>query len=165
MVGKPKLENRKEQPYLGIRTQVKMKELGAVLPKIHNDLADWMEAKQIQPSGAPFFRYLVIDAENGFQVEVGIPVESFVAGEGQVRALTLPAGCYATLLHTGHFSGLHEAVKFLLEWAERNEITWHKADFETGEVWEARLETYLNVGLEKDPEKWQTELAFLTLEN
>lgn len=165
MVGKPKLENRKEQPYLGIRAKVNAKELGKTLPALHNQLADWMAGKCVEPVGHPFFRYLVIDVESGFEMEVGVPVAAGIKGEGSIREGILPAGCYATLLHTGHFSGLREANQALLDWAEKNEIVFQKADFETGEVWECRLETYLNVGLEKDPEKWQTELAFLTFDD
>ncbi len=162
MVGKPKLENRPAQLYLAIRSLVPVKELGAALPKLHNDLADWMEARQIPPSGPPFFRYLVIDPEKGFEMEVGVPVAQEVEGEGAIRFNVLPAGCYATLLHTGHFSGLRDATRELLAWADKNDIAWQMASYGTAEAWEARLEVYLNVGLEKDPAKWQTELVFLT---
>lgn len=162
MIGKPKLENRKAQPCLGIRARVAAKDLGRLLPGLHNQLADWMATKSIEPVGHPFFRYLVIDLENGLEVEVGVPVAEGTKGAGDIREIVIPAGCYATLLHTGHFSGLRDAARVLLEWAEQNNIVWQRAEFETGEVWECRLETYLNVGLEKDPEKWQTELAFLT---
>ena len=165
MLGTPKLENRKEQPCLGIRAKVSAKDLGRTLPALHNKLADWMAGQSIEPVGHPFFRYLVIDLENGFEVEVGVPVAAGTRGGEDIREIIIPAGCYATLIHTGHFSGLRDAARSLLDWAEKNDVVWHKAEYETGEVWECRLETYLNVGLEKDPEKWQTELAFLTLEN
>ncbi len=162
MVVTPRLENRPAQPYLGIRTRVQMKEIARVLPPLHGQLADWMEQRGIEPSGPLFFRYLVIDLENGFEMEVGVPVASEVAGEGIIRAGVLPAGCYATLMHTGHFSGLYEATGALLDWADKNGIEWQVGNIGITEAWESRLEIYHNVCLEKNPEKWQTELAFLT---
>ncbi len=162
MIGTPKLENRKAQPYLGIRTRVMPNEIAKVLPVLHGRLADWMERKKIDPSGPLFFRYFVIDSERGFDMEVGVPVENSVSGEGDIEAKVLPEGCYATLLHTGHFSGLRLATAALLAWGEENGVVWQRGYADGGEAWEARLESYLNVGLQKDPEKWQTELAFLT---
>lgn len=161
-MNKPKLENRPAQPYVGIRARVMMKELGAVLPPLHNQLMDWMESKGIEPVGAPFFRYLVIDMEKGFDMEVGVPVADVVETQGNIRSGVLPAGCYATLLHTGHFSGLREATQSLLDWAYNNGVEWQVGISGGSEAWEARLEIYRNVGLEKNPEKWETELAFLT---
>ena len=160
-MNQPKLENRQAQPYLGIRTSVKVKEIGRVLPPLHSQIADWMELRGIQPSGALFFRYLVIGLEE-LEMEVGVPVEKAVPGQGVIRAEALPAGCYAILLHTGPFSGLRDATQSLLEWAEKKGIEWQMGIAGDSEAWEARLENYLNVGLEKNPEKWETELAFLT---
>ena len=162
MINKPKLENRPEQPYVGIRACVMMKELGVVLPPLHNQLVDWMEEQGIEPVGAPFFRYLVIDMEKGFDMEVGVPVASFIETQGNIRSGVLPAGSYATLVHMGHYSGLREATQALLVWAAANGVEWHATISGGSEAWEARLEIYRNVGLEKNPEKWETELAFLT---
>ncbi len=165
MIGTPKLENRKEQRYLGIRTRVQMKQIGAVLPALHNQLLDWMETKGVQPVGAPFFRYLVIDMENGFEMEVGVPIAEEVGVEGNIRMGFIPAGRYATLLHTGHYSGLYEATSTLLDWGYKNGIEWQVGSIGSTEAWESRLEIYLNVGREANPEKWETEIAFLTADS
>lgn len=161
-MSEPELQMREEQPYLGLRGHAQMQEIGKVLPALHNQLADWMEKRAIQAAGAPFFRYLVFDQDNSVDVEVGMPIETQMLGEGDVRGGILPAGKYAVLLHTGHYSGLFQATHALLEWGAKNNITWLKAEANGAEAWEARLEIYLNVGLEKDPAKWKTELAFLT---
>lgn len=161
----PKLEFKKEQPYLGLRAQVQMRDIGKALPALHNQLADWLENKKIPASGAPFFRYLVFNSDNAVDVEVGIPVASQTEGDERVRSGVLPSGKYAVLLHTGHYSGLFQATHTLLEWGKKNGITWMKAEANGAEAWEARLEIYLNVGLEKDPAKWKTELAFLTAQD
>src|SRR5690349_5923227 len=124
MISEPKLENRKVQPYVGMRVRVNMKDIGTVLPSLHNQLADWMESKEIEAAGAPFFRYLVIDMEKGFEMEVGVPVAELIEAEGNIRSGVLPEGRYATLLHTGHFAGLFEATKNLLDWADKNGIEW-----------------------------------------
>ena len=162
MIGTPKLESRKEQRYLGIRTRVQMKKIGTVLPALHNELLDWMDGKRVQPVGAPFFRYLVIDMEKGFEMEVGVPIAEEVEVEGNIRMGFIPAGRYATLLHTGHYSGLYEATSALLDWGYENGIEWQVGSIGSTEAWESRLEIYLNVGREANPEKWETEIAFLT---
>ncbi len=45
-------------------------------------------------SGAPFWKYNVIDVERQLEVEVGFPVAIPVAGDDRVLAGVLPAGKY-----------------------------------------------------------------------
>jgi effector-binding domain-containing protein len=160
ITAQPALENRPEQPYVGIRTKVTMAEIGSKLPPLHQEIVHWLEKQSLTPSGAPFFRYIVIDMENQLDMEVGFPVASPLAGEGHIQAGLLPAGSYATLTHTGHFKGLYHATGELLDWAKKNNIVWATTQEGKDEIWEARLEIYLSDD-DPNPEKWVTELAFL----
>ncbi len=93
------------------------------------------------------------------EIDVAVPIASAVKGDGQIIADVLPAGRYATMLHTGHPSELEEATANLLAWAEKNNIQWKM----NGERWGGRVEWYYSgPDTEPDMSKWETELAFLT---
>ena len=61
MITEPKIEHRNEQPYMGIRAQVTMQELGKVLPPLWGEVYGWLASKGVKPAGAPLWRYLVTD--------------------------------------------------------------------------------------------------------
>jgi len=97
-------------------------------------------------------------------IEVGFFVDQAVSGNGRVIADVLPAGQYATLLYTGSYKGkgIFKATVALLYWAQANNITWNVSTKNNAECWHGRVEIYLSdPNLEKDPKKYQTELAFL----
>jgi len=160
MITEPKLENRNAQRYLGIRTQAAVSELPTVIPQLHQEVYTWLKQQGVAPAGVPFIRYYVIDMEAKLDIEIGVPVTSTLPGDSRVQARVLPAGRYATLLHTGNYVDLVSANAALLAWAEKNGIEWQMQ----GEVWGARIEFYIkDPGNEPNPEKWETELAFLTV--
>ena len=160
MIMEPKLEQRDEQPYAAIRTQVTMRELGTVLPALVGEVLAFLQRKGVAPAGAPFFRYLVVDMDGEFDMQVGWPVTSAVPAEGRVSAGALPAGRYAVLAHTGHPDSLMEATAALLAWAEKKGLRWETSN--DGKEWGARLEFYLtDPAAEPDMNRWKTELAFL----
>lgn len=161
MATEPKLEQRAAQPYVGIRSQVSMQELGSVLPPLIGEVFAFLGKQGVEPAGPPFWRYLIVDMEKKLEVDVAVPVAAALPGEGRVIADVLPAGRYATVLHTGHPDELEGATADLLAWAEKQGITW-KMD---GERWAGRVEWYLtDPDTEPDMHKWQTELAFLTID-
>lgn len=158
----PKLEYRDEQPYVAIRREVTMQEIGPTLPPLIGELFGWLESKGIEPAGPVFWRYLVIDMEARLEIDVAIPVATTVIGEGDVISDVLPAGRYAVLLHTGPYDELMAVTAGLLAWAEKKGLVWDKWPAGSkGEAWRARIETYFTDPAEEpDPAKWETELAF-----
>jgi hypothetical protein len=56
MMIEPKLEYRDEQPYVAIRKQVTVQELGTVLPLLIDQVSAWLAGKDVTPASAPFFR-------------------------------------------------------------------------------------------------------------
>jgi effector-binding domain-containing protein len=159
MIGTPKLEERTEQHYVGIRTQATMQELARVIPDSNSEVAAWLRKQGVAPAGAPFVRYLVIDMEALLEIAVGFPVASALPGDEHVTAGVLPAGRYASLVYTGIDNGI-EANKVLLFWGRDQGLEWDTWDTEKGSGWGARFETFLtNSQEEPDQSKWQTEVA------
>ncbi|HEX6759286.1 MAG TPA: GyrI-like domain-containing protein [Propionibacteriaceae bacterium] len=153
----PIIETRMDQPYAAIPVKVRMEELGSVVPPLTGQVYGWLAARGITPSGPPFWRYIVVDMDNELELETGVSVASPVEANGEIRAGVLPAGRYATVLHTGHPDTLVTATRDLLEWAAERGLEWDS----DGTTWGCRLEEYLSDPQEvPDMREWQTRLAF-----
>ena len=153
----PTIETRMDQPYAAIPVKVSMEELGSVVPPLTDRVFGWLTARGITPAGPPFWRYVVVDMDNELELETGVPVASPVKGNGEIRPSVLPAGRYATVVHTGHPDTLVTATGALLEWAAERGLEWDT----DGRTWGCRLEEYLSDPEEvPDMREWQTRLAF-----
>ena len=161
MLSAPKMEQRAAQPYVALRRTVSLQELGPVLPPLHDELLAWLNGQGVTPAGAPFFRYLVMDMDaDSFTVDVGWPVAASVAVAEPIVADELPAGRYGVILNTGPFNDLVGAHYALLTWGDQQGIAWQTDD--DGKAWGARIEFYITDPAEEpDPQKWETEVAFL----
>ena len=159
MMTEPKLEDRSEQTYLGIRTMASIREMSKVIPKVLNELFPWLDKHGVKPTGAPFVRFHVIDMANKMDIELGVPVAGDITGDGRVKPGVLPAGRYATTVYTG-VKNAYKANAALIAWAEKQGLKWDRWDEETGDAFRGRYETFLT-GPEDDPDnkKWQTEVA------
>ncbi|MGI5130372.1 GyrI-like domain-containing protein [Pseudonocardia sp. CA-107938] len=154
------MADRPAQPYVGITAPVTMSSIAVVADRIP-ELFAHLAAHGAPPAGAPFLRYHRIDMESELIVEAGVPVATAVPGAGDIRPGTLPAGRYATVLHTGHPDELVAVTGHLLDWAKRQDLEFDCRPTPEGEVWGCRLETYLTDPREvPDLHRWQTELAF-----
>jgi len=137
-----------------------MAELGRVAHRIPEVLA-WLGNHGVEPAGAPFFKYDVVDMSREFVVEVGVAVGSAVSGDGDVVNGVLPGGRYASLTHTGHPCELEAATARLLSWASDQGLCWDMTETDAGEAWGCRLELYkTDPSAEPDMSRWETELAF-----
>ena len=163
MITEPKIEHRSEQPYVAIRTQVTPRQLGkGLVSRLFNEVLAWLEKQGIAPTDAPFIRYLVIDMPSLLDIELGWPIASPVSGTERIRAGTLPAGNYASLVSIGPYKGkaLMKANGALIVWGEEHGIVWDSKQTEQGEAFGARLEYYIKgPANESDPDKWKTEVA------
>jgi effector-binding domain-containing protein len=164
MITEPKIEARPEQHFVAIRTQVPIP-FGSYLGPLYKETGDWLTARGIPLTGVPIIRYLTTDMSRKLDVEVGWTVPTPVAGDSRVSAGVFPSGNYAVMLYTGTYrgKGIYHATAALLEWADKNNVTWARSTREGVEWWDARVEYYLtDPEKEPDPKKWQTELVFLT---
>jgi effector-binding domain-containing protein len=159
MIGQPTLEDRREQPYVGIRTQVPMIELPKTIPGLLGELFPWLGQRGVEPSGPPFIRYHVIDMAALLDVELGIPVATAMPGDDRVRPGLLPAGRYAALVYTGVDNGIAGNAA-LLDWGKQQGLTWDRWQAETGDAFGARYESFLtDPNDQPDPARWETEVA------
>jgi effector-binding domain-containing protein len=156
----PKIVERAEQPYVAVSGRVTMRTIGAIADRLPEVFA-WVGARGLEPAGAPFFKYDLIDMERQLEVEAGVPVAAAAAGDGEVVAGVLPAGRYASLTHVGHPDELVEATAALLAWAARQGLAWDMTETPEGQRWGCRLEVYKTDPVEQpDMGKWETELLF-----
>jgi effector-binding domain-containing protein len=155
----PKLEDRNEQNYVGIRTQAHVQTLSQAIPQLLGEVFGWLGQHGIQPAGAPFMRYHVINMSADMDFEIGVPVASMVSGDGRVCAGVIPAGRYASLIYTGVENGI-AGNKELIDWAENKGIKWDRWDDKNGDAFRSRVEYFLtDPANEPDPAKWETEVA------
>jgi len=161
MLSEAHVTERPSQPYVAIKAHVTMQTIGTVLPGLHPRVFAWLGERGVAPTGAPFWKYNVVDMERGLEVEVGVPVAATVDGDDQVLAGVLPPGRYATLRYTGHPDGLAGATAALFEWADEQNLTWDVRPGPDGDQWAARLEIYeTDPAVEPDMTKWTTQLSF-----
>jgi effector-binding domain-containing protein len=157
----PKLEYRKEQSYVAVRAQVGIP-FGELLGGFWGEANAFLVSKGLTPSGPRFIRYLTTDMDKKLDIEVGFPVESIVDGNDRITTGVFPEGEYAVFLYFGHYDNLVAVTGDFLVWAEKNKITWQTTIKDGVEWWAGRIEWYpTDPDTEPDPQKWQTELAFL----
>jgi effector-binding domain-containing protein len=155
----PKLDDRTEQPYMGIRTQVPMRQFKKVIPQFLDELFAWLGKQGVEPAGAPFMRYHVINMAGNMDVELGVPVASALPGNDRIAASSLPAGRYASLIYTGNTNGV-AGNKALLDWGAQQGLVWDNWATDAGDAFGARYESYLtDPADEPNQAKWETEVA------
>jgi effector-binding domain-containing protein len=168
----PQIEQREALPYVAIRCQV-TDGLRAVVDRSFPQLFAWLGQHGVEPAGPPFIRYLEVDREGEpLELEVAAPVakDAPAPDNGQVRAGLLPAGRYVTALHTGPYRhddvpDLGDAQAALRDWIEKEGIRTSRPS-ERGSSLPCCVEHY-KVGppTEQDWTKWETELAYLVVED
>jgi effector-binding domain-containing protein len=162
MLTDPKIEERKEQPYLAICSEVNMKNISTVLPPLIPEIKKWMDKNNIVPSGPPFFKYFSMDKNGHLLVDVGFPVASPIRGEGKIIPDTFPAGKYATIIYTGDYRHLKDAHMALEEWIKKKGLDDSLSGTEQKAVWRGRTEFYIvDESTDPNPDNWQTEITFL----
>ena len=168
----PQIQQRDALPYLAIRSEV-TNGMPAVVDRTFPQLFAWLGQQGVEPAGPPFIRYLEVDHQREpLEIEVAAPVAVGVPApdDGPVCAGFLPAGRYATVLHTGpyrhdHVPDLADAQATLRSWTEQQGIATSRPS-ERGSSPAACVEHY-RVGppMEADWTKWETELAYLVVED
>lgn len=157
MITAPTLEGRTEVSYVGIRTLVTMKEMRMGIPRLLGEVFAWLGEQSVTSAGAPFMRYHVIDMAADLDVELCVPVDTVLSGDGRVRPGVVPAGRYASLVYTGDGVAGNKA---LIDWAAENGIVWDWWDHEKGDAFRSRIETYLtDPDEEPNRDRWETEVA------
>jgi effector-binding domain-containing protein len=167
----PQIQQRDALPYLAIRSEV-TNGVPAVVDRSFPQLFAWLGQHGVEPSGPPFIRYLEVDHDGEpLEIEAAAPVAGGAPeGDGQVRADALPAGRYVTTLHTGPYRSeqvpdLGDAQAALRNWIEKEGIVTSRPS-ERGYSLPCCVEHYkIGPPIEQDWTKWETELAYLVVED
>ncbi len=159
---KLRIDRRPEIHYMGVRIQAPFKGMHPQIELARKELINWFKAQGITPSGAPLLRYHVIDMKGEMDVEYGIPVDTALPGEGQVKAAVLPMGRYVSLIYSG---GGYQGNKALIEGARAKGLAFDRWDTEKGDNFRCRYETFLtDPKVEPRKTKWDIEVAIKLLD-
>ncbi|ALS77967.1 GyrI-like domain-containing protein [Planococcus kocurii] len=161
-ISEPFVEERTEQPYVGISVLAGSSEWEAI-NRLVGELFDWLKVNNSKPAGAPFFRYWCMADSNGnYKMEVGVPVKRMVTGDHHVVVGYIPGGSYATALHKGHPDHLEKSLIALEEWAVQEGLDIDKRWEGRDEIWNGRFEFYVtDADRQTDLNNWAIEIAFL----
>jgi len=107
-----------------------------------------MQRKAIPFGGMPFALYHNMDMSN-LDVEIGFPISGAVAGEGEIRASTIPGGKVVRAVHTGPYETIESTYNALFAFARENKLPL--ADW--------MYEFYLNSPESVPPDKLETEIC------
>lgn len=157
MIGAPRLDERREKLYMGLRTIAPFRGMFAVVDQLAKELRKWVNDHGIAEEGPFFLRYHVIDMDGPMDIELGFMVAAHLPGDDRVQPGVLPAGRYASLIYTG--SGL-AGNKALLNWGKAQGLTWDRKNVPAGDAFRCRYEAYLT-DYRREPRKkrWEIELA------
>jgi len=156
-IGKPKIDTRPKQTYMGIRTITPFKGMSRRIAQLSDEMNAWMTEHNLKPSGPPFLRYHVIDMRGFMDIEYAFPVRKALPDDGEVKAGVLPAGRYASLIYSG---GGISGNRALIEWVRAQGLDFDRWDTEQGDNFRGRYETYLtDPKVEPRKSKWQIEVA------
>lgn len=156
-IGKPKIETRPKQIYMGIRFIAPFKGMSKEIRRNADQLNSWIAEREIETYGLPFLRYHVIDMHGFMDLSYCIPVNKALPDDGQVKADFIPAGQYAHLIYSG---GGISGNRALIEWVRAQGLDFDRWDTDKGDNFRGRYETFLtDPKIEPRKSKWQIEVA------
>ncbi len=156
-IGKPKIDKRPKQVYMGIRTIAPFKGMSKVIEKISKELNAWVYERKIKTAGPPFLRYHVIDMRGFMDISFCVPVRKALPDDGDIKADVIPAGRYASLIYSG---GGISGNRALIEWVRAQGMDFDRWETEQGDNFRSRYETYLtDPNVEPRKSRWQIEVA------
>jgi effector-binding domain-containing protein len=156
-VGRPRIDTRPEQAYMGIRTIAPFKGMSKVIDRLSRELNAWVNENKIKTAGPPFLRFHVIDMRGYMEISFGIPVHKALPDDGDIKADVLAAGRYASLIYSG---GGISANRALIEWVRAKGMEFDHWDTEQGDYFRSRYESYLtDPNVEHRKTRWKIEVA------
>src|SRR5829696_3753951 len=168
-MSEPHIEQRPTQPYLAIAGRI-TEGVPAFVDKAFPELYRWLAEHGVEPAGPPFIRFRELDPDGEpLEIEAAAPVDGDADRDKRVRAGSLPAGRYLTLVHRGPYrsestAALATAREQLTSFAAEHGIVYNRQT-RTGTTLPCALERYL-IGPVEEPDftKWKTEFAYLVLD-
>ena len=97
------------QPVLGIRTTIRMAEIGQAMGPLFGEVYEYLQRSGQTPAGMPLAIYHRMEGDT-VDLECALPVAAPLAGAGRIQAGELPAGTAATVTHMGPYDNLRAYV-------------------------------------------------------
>jgi DNA-binding transcriptional MerR regulator len=140
------------QPLISIRERTSLATIGRLVGGGIAELCAYLGRIGVRPVGPPLSIYHDEEfKEADMDVEVAVPCERRVAGDGRMSGRILDGGEAAVTMHVGSYDGISGAYRALAEWMKR----------EGREPAGPPRETYLVGGSQApDPATWRTEVAW-----
>src|SRR6201995_1908336 len=136
----PRVEQRPEKTYLGIRVVTPFRGMLRVRDELLAELYAWLASRAIEPAGPFFLRLHVIDMEGPMDLEVGVVTTTGLEGDDRARPGVLPAGGYATLTYADH---ARRANKALMGGPRNKGVALVGGDKPSGAASPCRYEAYI----------------------
>jgi effector-binding domain-containing protein len=122
-----------EQHAAVVRGTVSHDGIADFLGSAFGEVAEALGRGGVEPAGAPFARYRLLD--NGdFDIEAGFTVAEAVPPGGRVGPATLPGGHCARVVHRGSYDRLRAAYEAAESWVLENGFALN------GDPWELYLD-------------------------
>jgi effector-binding domain-containing protein len=161
LIEPPRVEQRPELPYVGIRVVTPFRGMLKVRDELLSELYGWLDGRGVTATGPFFLRLHVVDMEGPMDIEVGAVTPDPPPGDARVRAGVLPAGPYATLTYRDHARRANGA---LIEWVRANGVEFDRSDDPAGDRFACRYEAYLtDPRTEPRKTKWEVQLNIRVL--
>jgi effector-binding domain-containing protein len=159
MLIEPTVVDLPEQPYVAIRGVVTMETFALITDRMP-EILSWLGVHGIEPAGAPFLKFNVIDMERELEVEAGVPVAVRPAADGDVMSGVLPAGRYVTATHAGDADELIGVTAGVFDWAAEHALEWDVSETASGRRWGCRLTVNKTDSGQDNADRSETQLLF-----
>jgi len=120
------IETLEERPALGIRTRLRITEIGNRIGELMPRL---MAVAGPHVAGAPLARWHAWTGEEG-EMELAVPVRAAVEGRGDVKPSTLPGGRAVVVVHRGSYEGLKDTWSQMAPLMEEHGLVGRDAPWE-----------------------------------
>jgi effector-binding domain-containing protein len=136
------------QPALAVRFSCTQEEIAAHIGDVYGRVMAYAGAHGATIAGMPF---LIAHATGQtFDLEAGFPVAAPVAGEGDIAAISLPAGDAVVTTHHGSYEDLGPAYAVVSAYAAAH------GRQPRGPAWETY---FTDPETQPDPAKWRTDVC------
>ncbi len=136
------------QPVLFVRARIARHELAGAIAAGLGKVSMYAHQAGLAFAGAPFTRYETV-GPGLLSIEVGLPLATEAAGEGDVESGTLPAGPAVVAMHGGAYDQLAETYAALERWIEAEGAQ------AAGAPWESYVTDPAD---HPNPAEWRTEV-------
>ncbi len=149
MTNQCELKERPLQYTISVRTRTAVSALPQAMGEAYGQIMNFLGQTGENPTGAPYTAYYNMDMED-LDVEIGFPVGKPLNPQGDLKRGEIPAGRYASCVHTGPYNEVEKAYTALTAWMEA------EGHVPTGVAYEI----YLNDPEETPPDQLLTEILF-----